>query len=367
MIVEDARIVITDLANRLSALGYEVVGTATSGEAAVTVAEHARPDLVLMGLHLPGAMDRITAAHELRTRLQLPVVLLAAAGEDVTLQHPREAGTFASILKPDEDRELQLVIEMALYKHQTERKIHNLKAELEQQVAERSAQTELSNNEIGDFAFVVSHDLRAPLRAIDGYTGILVEDHASSLNEEGKRICAIISQSARDMRKLIDDLLAFSSIGRSVMEYSSVDMATLAHSIFFEETNPQGRERIDFHVGPLPCVVADPNLMRQVWMNLLSNAVKFSSKKQRAAIDVTATARDDEMVFSVRDNGVGFDMRHVDKLFGVFQRLHSVQQFEGTGMGLAIVRRIVERHGGRTWAEGKIGKGATIHFALHNV
>jgi light-regulated signal transduction histidine kinase (bacteriophytochrome) len=151
------------------------------------------------------------------------------------------------------------------------------------------------------------------------------------------------------------------------MEYSSVDMATLAHSIFFEETNPQGRERIDFHAGPLPCVVADPNLMRQVWVNLLSNAVKFSSKKQRAVIDVTATARDDEMVFSVRDNGVGFDMRHVDKLFGVFQRLHSVQQFEGAGMGLAMVRRIVERHGGRTWAEGKIGKGATIHFALHNV
>ena len=143
-----------------------------------------------------------------------------------------------------------------------------------------------------------------------------------------------------------------------------MDIATLSRSIFFEVTSPAERERIDFQVGALPQAVADPTLLRQVWINLLSNAVKFSSKRSRAVIEVQASAGADEVVYSVRDNGAGFDMQFADKLFGVFHRLHSAKEFEGTGVGLAIVRRIIERHGGRTWAEGQLGTGATVFFSL---
>ena len=148
------------------------------------------------------------------------------------------------------------------------------------------------------------------------------------------------------------------------MQLSPVDMETLANSVFFESTTPQDRERIEFHVGPLPFAVGDPVLFRQVWVNLISNAVKFSSKKERAAIEVSCERRDGQVVYSIRDNGAGFDPRYANKLFGVFQRLHSSREFEGTGVGLAIVQRIVNRHGGRVWAEGETDKGASFHFVF---
>ena len=184
------------------------------------------------------------------------------------------------------------------------------------------------------------------------------------LDAEGRRVCSVISESARDMGRLIDDLLAFSRVGRAEMRLSPVDMATLASSVFFELTAPQDRQRIEFHVAPLPRAVGDPVLLRQVWANLLSNAVKFSSKKERAAIQVGFERREGEVVYSVRDNGAGFDPRYIAKLFGVFQRLHSTTEFEGTGVGLAIVQRIVTRHGGRVWAEWEPGKCASFYFAF---
>jgi len=233
-----------------------------------------------------------------------------------------------------------------------------------QKVRVANQQLETANKELEAFSYSVSHDLRAPLRAIDGYSHILLEDHASRLDAEGKRVCSVISESARNMGKLIDDLLAFSRVGRTAIQSSAIDMAAMARSIFFELTTPEGRERVDFQVGPLPSAVGDPTLIRQVWRNLLSNAVKFSSKKERSVIDVGASRQGDEMVFSIRDNGAGFDMKYADKLFGVFQRLHSMKEFEGTGVGLAIVQRILHRHGGRVWAEGDPGKGASLHFTM---
>jgi len=221
-----------------------------------------------------------------------------------------------------------------------------------------------ANRELEAFSYSVSHDLRAPLRAIDGFTRILAKEYEPHLDAEGRRLCSVIRDNTRSMSRLIDDLLAFSRLGRVEMKLSPIDMGGMATALFYEATTPESRERIDFRVGAVPPAFGDPTLMRQVWMNLIANAIKFSSKRERAVIDIRGEEREGEAVYSVTDNGAGFDMRYVDKLFGVFQRLHSTSEFEGTGVGLALVQRVVRRHGGRAWAEGEIDRGATFHFAL---
>ena len=242
----------------------------------------------------------------------------------------------------------------------TEQAIRQLNADLEKQVAQREA----ANKELEAFSYSVSHDLRAPLRAIDGYTRILVEDYGPILDSEGKRVCSVISKEARRMGQLIDDLLSFSRLGRRELHYSKIDMKTLAISVFHELMKEEKVSHIDFQISKLPSAKGDSSLIRQVWTNLLSNAVKFTSKKEGAVIEVGSTVKTGEIIYYVRDNGAGFDMEYSNKLFGVFQRLHSEREFSGTGVGLAIVQRIIHRHGGRVWAEGEVEKGATFYFAL---
>lgn len=245
-----------------------------------------------------------------------------------------------------------------------EKEIERLHAGLEQLVRDRTAQLEASNKELEAFSYSVSHDLRAPLRAIDGFSRMLLDDYTDKLDAEGRRRLNVIRDSTQKMGQLIDDLLAFSRMGRQEMTHSDIDMAGLASAVG-EELRTATPERIlHFTVNTLSPARGDQSMIRQVFTNLLSNAVKFTRPRETAIIEVGGRAEEGENVYYVRDNGVGFDMQYVNKLFGVFSRLHSVEEFEGTGVGLALVQRIIHRHGGRVWAEGKVGEGATFYFTL---
>ncbi len=243
-------------------------------------------------------------------------------------------------------------------------KLTLLAEELEERVAQRTAELETANRELEAFAYSVSHDLRAPLRAIDGYTHILVEDYGNLFDDEGKRLCGIVRDKTHHMDKLIEDLLAFSRVSHAEMRKSQIDMAAMVEVTYQDIVAPQEQERIDLQVEGMPMAMGDPSLLRQVWINLLSNAIKFSRQRERAVIRVTCTESEDELVYAVSDNGAGFDMQYVNKLYGVFQRLHNEQEFPGTGIGLAITQRVIHRHGGRVWAEGAISQGATFFFSL---
>jgi light-regulated signal transduction histidine kinase (bacteriophytochrome) len=224
-----------------------------------------------------------------------------------------------------------------------------------------------ANNELQSFSYSVSHDLRAPLRTIDAYVRIVEEDHAPLLSDEVRRCLGIIRKAAGQAGQLIDDLLEFSRLGRIGMDFRPTKMTELAREVAAELALMQPERTIDLTIGDLPLCNGDWRLLKLVWANLLSNAYKFTRTRPLAQVEIGWLPDDrqsEACVYYVKDNGVGFDMKYVHKLFGVFQRLHLKDQFEGTGVGLAIVQRIVQRHGGRVWAEGKVDGGATIFFSL---
>ena len=226
-----------------------------------------------------------------------------------------------------------------------------------------SDELERTNRELESFSYSVSHDLRAPLRAISGFSQILEEDCRDQLDEEGRRLLDVISNNGRKMNQLIDDLLAFSRLGRKPLSTVQIDMSGMVEDVL-KEVHPGGEPPPEVVSTRLPPARGDAALVRKVWVNLLSNAVKFSSKCERPVIEVRGVENGADVVYSVKDNGTGFDIRYSEKLFGMFQRLHSEEEFSGGGVGLAIVQRVIMRHGGRVWAESKPQEGATFYFSL---
>jgi signal transduction histidine kinase len=246
----------------------------------------------------------------------------------------------------------------------SEEKIRDLNSKLEKVVEERTRELEASNIQLEAFTYSVSHDLRAPLRAIDGYARILEEDYNERIDSNGRHLIKVITKNARYMGQLIDDLLEFSRTSRAELRKNVFQTEDEVKRIIAEQMTHEKNRNIEIDVRYLENCKGDVNMLRQVWVNLISNALKYTRKAEHAHIEIGCMKREQEIEFYIRDNGVGFEMAYVEKLFGVFQRLHKKEEFEGTGVGLALVHRILERHNGRIWASAKLNEGATFYFTL---
>lgn len=328
---------------------YSVTSAVDGGEGWEQALE-VRPDLILTDVRMPGMsgeelLKRIRSQPELQT---VPVVILTGQGDDALRVQMLESGAQDYLTKPVDPAELRARVRNLV---QMKRAGDLLRR--------RTAELEAANEELDAFCYSVSHDLRAPLRILDRFAGF-AQEGCETLPDETRRCLRIVQESAQQMERLIDNLLCFSQTSRQPLEKTDTSPAEIARRVWSGLAAERDGRAVEFHLGDLPCCRADPNLLERVYVNLLSNALKFSRERRPAVIEVGAK----ESVYFVRDNGVGFDMQSAEGLFGVFQRLHSADEYEGTGAGLALVRRIIHRHGGQVWAEAEPGGGATFSFTI---
>jgi PAS domain S-box-containing protein len=275
-----------------------------------------------------------------------------------------EVEFISNVYLVDGARVIQCSVRDVTARRRAEEAVRLLTADLEERVMMRTAELQATNKELEAFSYSVSHDLRAPLRAVDGFAQAVLEDFGSQLPAEGRRYLMTIRDGTQRMGTLIDDLLTFSRLGRAPLNTQKVDTGALVRGVIADLHAEQAGRQIDIRIGELPFSQGDPALLRQVWINLLSNALKFTRRREHAVVEIGSEPNPQGAVYFVRDNGTGFDMRYEGKLFGVFQRLHRSEEFEGTGVGLAIVQRIINRHGGRIWVQSAVDCGTTFYFSL---
>ena len=360
LIVDDEEALMKALTNTLKDHGYETVGF-TQGAAALTALRETKFDVLLSDLMMP-EMDGISLLRAaLEIQPDLVGIIMTGAGTISTAVEAMKTGAFDYVLKPFKLNAILPVLSRAV----ALRELRIKNAALEKKVHERTTQLEAANEQLEAFSYSVSHDLRAPLRHISGYAHFLTKSNTSTLSQKDREHVDHIVGAAERMSQLIDDLLAFSRMGTSELRPMSIDPQPLIEDVLRQIQPEIGTRNIVWKKPPLPPLQADLALLRQVFINLLSNAVKYTRNRDPAEIEISCLeGTPGETVIFVRDNGAGFDMKYAARLFGVFQRLHREDQFEGTGIGLANVRRIIARHGGRTWAEGKVDGGATFYFSL---
>lgn len=364
MIVEDERILALDLAETLDELGYTVAGTASRGEEAIELARRLDPQLILMDVRLEGDIDGITAAETIRDEHDVPVVFLTAHADDDTLQRATSTEASAYLVKPFKPPDLRCVIEIALHKHAADMRLRENERWLEQTLQHRTAALEAANRELEAFNYSVAHDLRAPLRGIDSFSQLLIERYSQRLDTEGLAYLNRVRAAASRMSQLIDALLSLAQVGRSELQPLDLDFSQLVQSAASEVAAANPGRSVPTVIAPGMRAFGDSRLLRIVVANLLENAWKFTARRQRPAVEVGPVQNTALPTYYVRDNGAGFDPAYASRLFGAFQRLHPDREFPGTGIGLAIVQRVIARHGGTVWADSRPEQGATFYFTL---
>lgn len=362
LIVDDKPANLVALRTVLKDLDIELV-EAESGNEALKATLHHDFALALLDIQMP-EMDGYELAGILREEektAQLPFIFISAVYTDnLNVFKGYEKGAFSFITKPFQPEILINKVKFFIDKHYHEIALH----ELNQSLINKNKELEFANKELDSFSYSVSHDLRSPLRSINGYSGMLKENYNDKLDDEGKRILNTIIENTLKMSNLIDSLLNFSRLGRKEMTKVDINMNLLVADTIKECKTEEVNKNTEWKIQELLPVNGDLHLLKQVFCNLISNALKYSSKKDQPEIEIGCQPAHDEITYYVKDNGTGFNMDYKDKLFGVFQRLHNDKDFKGIGIGLALVQRIVTRHGGRVWAEGKVNKGAAFYFSL---
>lgn len=362
LIVDDRPENLITLRRVLQNLDIELV-EATNGNDALRATLYHDFALALLDIQMP-EMDGYELASILREEektANLPFIFISAVYTDnLNVFKGYEKGAFSFITKPFQPEILINKVKFFIEKHQQEIAL----VELNKSLKRKNQDLEAMNKELEAFSYSVSHDLRSPLRSINGYAAIVIEEYEDDLQEDALRLLNNIRRSALKMSDLIDSLLTLSRLGRKEMRMRIIDTRALVKKVL-EETAKEQSNNLKIEVGELPEMEGDVELLKQVYVNLISNAIKYSSKKEHPVIEIGSETGGEQPVYYVRDNGAGFNMNYENKLFGVFQRLHGAKEFEGIGIGLAIVKRIITSHGGKVWAEGKVDKGATFYFTLN--
>jgi two-component system sensor histidine kinase/response regulator len=359
LIVDDEAAQMRALCDTLQLEGYVTQGF-TSARQALEGLRPGQIDLLLTDLMMPemDGISLINAARQIDP--ELGAIVMTGHGTIDTAVHAMQVGALDYILKPFKLNVILPVISRALDVQRLRRE----NTELRERERRRSEELAAAYHDLESFSYSVSHDLRAPLRSIDGFSQILEDDFAERLGDEGRRIIRIIRGGSQKMDQLIVALLEFSRAGRTALHREPIDMAGLAEAAASEARALYTGPEPLIEIGELPAVEGDATVMRQVWSNLIGNALKYSAKRSQPRVEIGGRVENEEVIYRVKDNGAGFDMRYADKLFGVFQRLHSAEDFSGTGVGLAIVQRIITRHGGRIWAQSSPDQGACFEFSI---